>query len=41
MNKEENVLLTHTWENGVQCVGGLQATWFVGSSVCFLPSAIA
>ena len=29
----ENVFLTHSWENGVQCVGGLQVTWFVGGSV--------
>ena len=37
----ENVFLTHSWEDGVQCVGGLQVAWLVGGLVCFLPSTIA
>ena len=35
------VFFTHSSENGAQCVGGLQVTWYVDGSVCFLPSAIA
>ena len=31
----ENVFLAHSWENGVQYVGGLQVAWFVGGPVCF------
>ena len=33
-NKAENIFLTHSWENGVQCVGGLQGWWFLAIRHC-------
>ena len=39
--KQKTFFLTHGWEYGLKCVGGLQVTWHFRVQLFLLPSAIA